>query len=400
MVAIVVLLFAVTVKQDQAPLRESCGESEPVLTKMAAGTPVEVRFVLSDGSDCYKIAATVDGKQQVGYVTKDQLSGLESFDQQRRNAASVTGSSAAAPPIRQTPIPRSNDPLLGGIVDLLNTNQPAKALERIEPLLKLNPRNTILLDLAGMASYRTDDVRHALEYWKLSLDIQPDERVAALYRQAQQEASSDKSGEKLYGMRVVLRYEGASLPADTARSMLGVLDEQFARISDELGCATDERITAVVQSRQAYLQTTGAAEWSGGQYDGRIHVSADAGTLTPQMRETLTHEMVHACLANIGSFPAWVHEGLAQKLSGARLPAGARSELQQAIAAGAIPKLEQMGATFSRMDSTHARLAYDLALAAAEEMVDRHAGYGLRNIVHNPDMLARITPEIDKALGL
>ncbi len=221
-----------------------------------------------------------------------------------------------------------------------------------------------------------------------------------MYRQVEHEASADKSGEKLYGMRVALRYEGASLPADTARSMLAVLDEQFARISDQLGCATDERITAVVQSRQAYLQTTGAAEWSGGQYDGRIHVSADAGTLTPRMRETLTHEMVHACLANIGSFPAWVHEGLAQKLSGARLPAGARAELQQAIAAGAIPKLEQMGPSFSRLDSTHARLAYELALAAADVMVDQHAGYGLRNIVRNPDMLARITPEIDKALGL
>ena len=35
------------------------------------------------------------------------------------------------------------------------------------------------------------------------------------------------------------------------------------------------------------------------------------GALT---RRTLAHETVHACLAALGNWPAWVHEGLAQRL--------------------------------------------------------------------------------------
>jgi len=58
-----------------------------------------------------------------------------------------------------------------------------------------------------------------------------------------------------------------------------------------------------------------------------------------------------------------------------------------------------MDQNWSRMNGDHARAAYQLALAAAEVIADKFANYGLRNIVHNPQMLAQLTPEIDKALG-
>jgi len=43
---------------------------------------------------------------------------------------------------------------------------------------------------------------------------------------------------------------------------------------------------------------------------------------TRATRQVFAHELVHACLANIGSWPAWLHEGLAQKLSGEPVSAG------------------------------------------------------------------------------
>ena len=400
MVGSLVLLFAVTVKLDRAQLRAACDESEPVIAKLPQGTPVEIRFALSDGSGCYKVSATVDGKQQVGYLAASQLAGLEGFEQQLRGAP-ATGASTASSSAAPQPLPRTSDPLLGAIIDLLNANQPASALEHMEPLLKLNPRNANLLALAAVAAYRTDDVRHALEYGKQCLALQPDDQIAAMVHKMEHESSVDKSGEKLYGMRVALRYEGASLPAETARAMVAVLDEEFAKVSSRLGCATEERITAIVQSPEAYFQTTGAAEWSGGLYDGRIHVPAlDGEAVTPRTRRTLAHEIVHACLANIGRFPVWLHEGLAQKLSCDSLSSAARLELRQQIQAGAVPKLENITPDWSRMESGRARLAYSLALAAADVMVDQYANFGLRNIVHNREMLRQITPGIDRALGL
>ena len=74
-------------------------------------------------------------------------------------------------------------------------------------------------------------------------------------------------------MHVALRYEDQALPADTARAILATLDDEYANVSAQLGCTSGERIVAIVQSRESYLRSTGAAEWSGGQYDGRIHIA-------------------------------------------------------------------------------------------------------------------------------
>ena len=104
----------------------------------------------------------------------------------------------------------------------------------------------------------------------------------AIYERVKREADADHSGDKLFGVHIALRYEGQALPADTARAILATLDEDYSRIAAQLGCTADERIVAIVQSREAYLRSTGAAEWSGGQYDGRIHIAwTDGRKLAP-----------------------------------------------------------------------------------------------------------------------
>ena len=118
----------------------------------------------------------------------------------------------------------------------------------------------------------------------------------------------------------LLRYDGAVADPGTAQAMVAILEEEFTRVSFQLGCRAEERIVTIVQSREAYLKTTGAPGWSGGGYDGKIHIPVLDGTqATPRIRQVFAHELVHACLSNIGAWPAWLHEGLAQRLSPARL---------------------------------------------------------------------------------
>src|SRR5579884_1301107 len=237
-------LLAVAAVHDVA-LRASCDASEDSVATVRAGTPVEIRFAVSDGSNCYKIAAAIDGKQVTGYVEGSALGGLSGFEQQIRASTPLDGATfaAAAPPQRiDRPIPRTTDPQLAAIVDLLNANQPGKALERAEPLLRKMPNNATLLALAGIASYRSDELKRALDFWQESMRLNPDPVIERMYRSAVEESKADKSGEKLYGMHFALRYEGSTLQPDVARSMLGVLDEEYARISAQIGCVNGERI--------------------------------------------------------------------------------------------------------------------------------------------------------------
>jgi len=59
----------------------------------------------------------------------------------------------------------------------------------------------------------------------------------------------------------LLRYESATIPTETARQMTAVLDQEFMRISQTLGCSAEERVIAIVQSRDAFRKSTDSAEW-------------------------------------------------------------------------------------------------------------------------------------------
>src|SRR4029077_17526179 len=126
--------------------------------------------------------------------------------------------SSTALPSLQGNLPRASGASLGiakQAADLIASSRPQRALEILEPELKTH-RDPTLLALAGVAAWRSDNSRQALEYWRSSLDIAPSPEVDKLYRQVERETKGDQSNDRLYGMRVLLRYEGASVPADTA----------------------------------------------------------------------------------------------------------------------------------------------------------------------------------------
>jgi hypothetical protein len=407
--ALPVLFFvaAMAVRTDQTPLRSGCDSEDSTVASLPAGTPVEVRFRLSDGSDCFKVAATLDGKEVLGYVPAAALTGLDRYEQERASAASVDVLRALNPVAADTKkaVAKTGDPALDRAQQLLEANQPAQALQQAQIAIQRHPRDPNVLVLAGLAAYRADQLHQALDYWKQALDMAPDERLGAIYERVKREADSDRSNDKLYGLRVALRYEGEALPADTARAVLAVLDDNYSRIAAQLGCVSEERIVAIVQSREAYLRSTGAAEWSGGEYDGRIHIAwMDGSQVGPQMQRALAHELVHACLTNIPSgsapWPAWLQEGLAQKLSGDTLSNAVREQLRHLAEMHAIPKLEDLRQNWSRMSTQNAVAAYQLALAAADALYDNYANYGIRNILNNPATLPRITADLDAKLGL
>jgi len=408
MVGPVLFFFAVlSVSQDQTPLRSGCDARDEVLTSLPAGTPVEIRFRLADGSDCFKISANVEGKQVLGYVPASALADLNRFEQERSAARSTDAISALNPVAAQTKraVARTGDPALDRAAQLMEGNQPAQALELLESAAQRHKNDPNVLLLAGLAAYRSDELRAALDYWKQSLDLAPNETLARVYERVRREQESDRGGEKLYGLHIALRYEGQALPSDTARAILSLLDDDYAQISAQLGCSSQERIVAIVQSRETYLRSTGAAEWSGGQYDGRIHIAwTDGSQIGAQTRRALAHEMVHACLTTIPSgsapWPAWLQEGLAQKLSGDTLAPSTRDQLQQLGQAHRIPRLEDLRQDWSRLSIENARLAYNLALAAADALYDNYAAYGIRNVLSNPENLRQITAQLDKHLGL
>ena len=406
------LLAAAVVKEDgkEGPtqLRSGCSSNAPALAALPAGAPLTIRYSISGESQpCYKVSVEAGGRTLEGYLLSTAIGGLEDFDQARHQAVWLDTATVVNTIRAATPLPSLNREALRGApaiaqkaADLIDSSRPQKALEILAPELKIH-RDPGLLALAGIAAWRSDDSRLALEYWRASLDIAPSPEVEKLYRQVERESKGDQSNDRLYGMRVLLRYEGSAIPAETARQMTAILDQEFIRISQELGCSAEERVIAIVQTKEAYRKSTDGAEWNGGQFDGKIRVPIfDPRILDATLLRSLAHETTHACLTMLGHWPAWLQEGVAQKLSGDTLSAAQMRNLADQARQGKLPRLSNLKQDWSRMDAQHAAEAYALSLAAVEMFWKDNGPEGMRSLLRNPEKLPQVTAELDRKLGL
>lgn len=400
-------LMIVAVRQAATPLRDGCSVDSDTLASLDAGAPVKIRYALAGESIlCYKVTVETRGKTLDGFLPASAISGLDEFEKGLRNAgwsdpAQLLSAIRASEPMASL---GTAAPAAAGATSqaaaLIEASQPTKALELLENELRKKSDPTMLA-LAGVAAWRSDDPQRALVYWKNSLDLQPNMELERLYKRVEKETTGDQSTAKLYGLRVLLRYDANLVPVDTARQMVTALDQEFSRISDSLGCTAAERLVAIVQSREAYHKSTDAAEWNGGQFDGRIRVPVAASQgMDAALLRIFAHESTHACLSMMGRWPAWLQEGLAQKFSGDLLSPAIRAKLEKMAKDGKLPRLENLHQDWSRLDTDHAVAAYAMSLAAVEMFYENYTGYGIRNLVNNPEKLASITADLDRRLGL
>ena len=431
------------VGQDNAALLSDCVDGAAQVGQLAKGQTVRLRFALAGSSNrCYSVSAEIDGRPVNGYVAREALTGLDEFDQTRKDASSARliesaikfiglSGDAGAPAPQPSDTPEQQAVLLRAAAELkadkfaeaertlakadLSPDHPTAALLRanalmrlsrpgearsvLDPALRRHPSDPQLLAMAGMSSFQLDDTRAAEAYLKKSLSIQPNPSVQQVYERVQREMEGDKSTDKTFGSRFVLRYEGDKLAPTAARALTTVFDREFNRISYELGCHFNDRLVVIIQSRQNYRNTTGAADWSGGRYDGRIRISLPPnGEADAYVRQAFAHEMVHACLSKISSWPAWLHEGLAQRLSGDRVDAPSLQLLRDMNRDKKLPKLSQLSGSWGGLSSGQARVAYSLSLVAIDSFYEVYRDYGLRNLMSDPSRLPEIAAALDRRL--
>ena len=127
----VTLFLAVTVKQDQAPLRAGCAADSALVASLAAGTPLTLRYAMAGESvPCYKVAADANGKHFEGYLPASAIDGLNSFEQGRREASWVSTTEAlnaarSAQPMSELTASSTNTSR--------NDNAPVRAIAPLPP---------------------------------------------------------------------------------------------------------------------------------------------------------------------------------------------------------------------------------------------------------------------------
>ena len=236
-------------------------------------------------------------------------------------------------------------------------------------------------------------------YLRDSLNVRPDPAIEKFLKTVEREHAESAGAAKLVSTRFLLRYDSRLIAAEDARALTALLEQEYSRVAGPLGCRVDDKLVAILLSREAYLKTTDAAEWSGGSFDGRMKVAVMEKPVGEHTRRTLAHEMVHACLASTGEWPAWLHEGLAQKYSGEARPDAWRERVHQMAKEGALPRLDRMSQTWSRMSSDHAAIAYTMALEAVNTIFAAYGEQGVSNLIRNPAWLPQLSADLDRRLA-
>lgn len=426
------------VQQDGAAVLRNCADDGSEIATLAAGVVVNLRFAVAGvATECYSVSAETDGGRIAGYVKRSSLGGLEALEEKRRESSASSlvrgaldavkiqpppaqgaASTGASGPAVQQASQALNNGRFHEAIELLQSepgadrnvailraqaeigrNRPQAAQAALEHALTSHPKDPDLLGMAGVASYQRDRAPEALRYLSKSLELRPHPLFESLRKKVAREVNEDQAVETKQGMRLTLRYEGEALPDQAARKLTTEFEREINRITFRLGCRFDERIAVIVRTLENYRQATGANEWSGGRYDGRLHIAVPpSGEVDASVRETFSHEFVHACLSRLGAFPSWFHEGMAQMHAGRRLHPSIRVQLERLNAADQLPSLSLLRSGWGAFGAGQATVAYGLALAAAQVMYQDLQEYGVRNVLNNPSRLPDVEKKLDQRL--
>lgn len=286
-----------------------------------------------------------------------------------------------------------NQRLLRGALDDLRAGESARATSTLRRVLEEDPSNARALWYLALlerqrghfttsAEYLRAFLTHAgpeLETWRASAR----ERLAALEDEHRllREDAEPAGFRRVESPNFVVRYDRALALAtpDYARTVSRYLEEAHDHLVRQWGVRPEEPTTVVLYGRAAYVRAH-AHRFSFdtvGFYDGRIHV-VSAAHPEGELRSLLFHEYTHALFREQtgGDRPYWLNEGLAEmaeRISRREeiLSRAERIRLRDRIRHGTWIPLYRLSPSFAGLAGDDARIAYTIATAAAQWLVER-----------------------------
>jgi tetratricopeptide (TPR) repeat protein len=200
-----------------------------------------------------------------------------------------------------------------------------KAEDAARAVLAREPHDAMATRGLAYALLRQDRSREALAVLESLLERQDDVEALALLERITTDLTPEAGLTEQRLAHFHVRYDGEE-HVDVGRAVLRVLERHYATLALAFDHRPDEPLPVILLSRERYDAATGAPGWSGGLYDSfdgrvRIPIAGLTPALTPDMSDTLLHELTHAFVADCsrGVAPREIQEGLAQFMEGKRV---------------------------------------------------------------------------------
>ncbi|MEK6759431.1 MAG: hypothetical protein AABY51_06640 [Deltaproteobacteria bacterium] len=260
----------------------------------------------------------------------------------------------------------------------------ASTIERVG--VKAENKKTLYNIYIRLGRQRLDagDPSSALEYYEKASAIDShDQGLMAAIASLEKETSVEAGMGATDNRHFVVKFDGGENAV--AGHLIGILlEEAYSKVGADLNFYPEERIEAVLYSRENFRDITRSPSWAGAIYDGRIKVPAGGVTEKTQALEAvLFHEYTHAIVHRLsaGRAPVWLNEGIAQYEEG-RTSSSYSTELGEAASAGAL-RLRALEGSFMGLSSQSAQGAYLVSLSATEYIIREFGLFSVRKILEN-----------------
>jgi Peptidase MA superfamily/Tetratricopeptide repeat len=251
-------------------------------------------------------------------------------------------------------------------------------------LLKLDPKNTIALNMLGEIAWRKERLDEALDFWQKSLQIKKDpilsEKLGRLKRERRASSTYDNSE----SLHFIMRYDGGKADPDLVNEISSFLEEIYQRLSMKFDAFPTTAFVIVLYPQEKFQAITDAPIWSGGINDGKIKLPIKGvKSLTDEMKESLVHELTHSFVnfKSSGNCPVWLQEGLAQHMEGKQASDEANHLLGELASAGQLPRIEQLNGSFIGASTNIAQVLYVQSLSFTVFLLERQPFYQVNNLL-------------------
>ena len=253
----------------------------------------------------------------------------------------------------------------------------------------------------GRVYYDTGETDRALQLWEKALQLAPDNQdLQAILEKTRREAAVESAMGKGHGGKFLVTYDTA-VPRDTADRIIDLLEGYYNSVGYDLGRYPQAKVPVILYARKDYKNITSSPDWSGGVYDGKIRIPADAiGEISPRIRATLRHEYTHAVVYDMtrGNCPVWLNEGLAE-VEGRMEYDTPIVEAPRALKDGTFKPMKSLEGSFIGLERKSALLAYEQSYLMVKFMIKSYGWHKIQELLNALGSGLDIGAAFVKALG-
>jgi len=285
----------------------------------------------------------------------------------------------------------------------LRLNDVKGAMETLSPYASSPEIRTELKGLYIRLGNESKDVnlKDAIEYYGKALELDPGDgplKEVLVKLRSEYDAEASMGSAKMG--HFLVKFEGEENLA-TANVIAILLEEAYGKVGADLDYYPDDRIEALLYSKERFMDITRSPSWVGAIYDGRIKIPAGGITeKTALLEKTILHEYTHAVVRRLskGRAPVWLNEGMAQYEDGSVL-----LDHEIWLKKMAVDKrmdLRSLEGSFMGLSAADSEKAYAESLSATRYIIREYGTNAVRRIFVGLADGLTLDQSIQAAIGL